>query len=163
MEQYYQPLIKKKQNILESMGKLYLAARCGFCNGVRRALECVQTLLKNEPEKTIYVYNEIVHNNYVVAELKKSGVIFVRSLDEVPPGSTVVWSAHGVPPELEKQARIRGLQTVDATCPLVHKLHELAIKHCNNSDNVIFIGHSNHPEAVGVLGCGKIYPVASAS
>ena len=145
------------------MGKLYLAARRGFCNGVRRALECVHSLLTEQPEKVICVYNEIVHNNYVVGNMKKAGVRFIRSLDEVPANGVVVWSAHGVPPELKQQAAEKNLTAVDATCPLVRKLHDLAGRYCAENAAVILIGHAGHPEVTGVLGCGKIYNISQVA
>ena len=140
--------------------KLFIAQPHGFCNGVRRALKCVQDLLPEHAGK-VYVYNEIVHNTFVVNELKNSGVKFTKDLDAIPPGGIVVWSAHGIPPQLAAEAQAKNLQTVDATCPLVQKLHDLAGEHSAAGDVVIFIGHKNHPETVGVLGCGNILPVST--
>ena len=142
--------------------KLFIAEPHGFCNGVRNALECVENLLRDLPENgRIYVYNEIVHNSFIVNKLKSRNVQFVHSLDDVPAGSAVVWSAHGVAPALEAAARAKGLMIEDATCPRVQKLHLLAMQHCQNNDAVIFAGHRNHPETVGVMGCGNIYCVSS--
>ncbi len=140
--------------------KLFIAQPHGFCNGVRRALKCVQDLLPEHAGK-VYVYNEIVHNTFVVNKLKNSGVNFTQSLDAIPPDSIVVWSAHGIPPQLAAEAQAKNLQTVDATCPLVKKVHDLAREHSTAGDVVIFIGHKNHPETVGVLGCGNILPVST--
>ena len=149
-----------KENTAER--KLFIASSHGFCNGVRRALECVEELLKSPSGKQpVYIYNEIVHNSFIVNDLKSRGVGFVHSLDEIPDNSVVVWSAHGVPPQLEAAAAARGLQTVDATCPLVKKVHNSAQAHSQAGDAVIFIGHAKHPETVGVLGCGDIYCVGS--
>ena len=140
--------------------KLFIAQPHGFCNGVRRALKCVEDLLP-EYAGRVYVYNEIVHNSFVVNKLKNSGVSFTQNLDAIPPDSIVVWSAHGIPPQLAAEAREKNLQTVDATCPLVQKVHDLAREHSAAGDVVIFIGHQNHPETVGVLGCGNILPVST--
>ena len=141
--------------------KLFIAPVHGFCNGVRRALKCVQDLLPEHAGK-LYVYNEIVHNNFVINKLKEQQVKFANDLEQIPPGSTVVWSAHGVPPQLVKAAQAKQLHCVDATCPLVQKLHDLAGKHSADGDAVIFIGHKNHPETVGVLGCGNITLISNA-
>ncbi len=142
--------------------RIFIASPHGFCNGVKRAVECVENILQQQSAdgKAVYVYNHIVHNSFVVNSLSKRGVIFVSALDEIPSGSKVVWSAHGIPPEIERQARKRGLETVDATCPLVKKLHHLALKHIDSGHTVIFIGHANHPETVGVVGCGNIFCIA---
>ena len=142
--------------------QLFIAKVHGFCNGVRRALETVERLLSEEHSGKVYVFNEIVHNNFVVDELKKRNVQFVRTLEEVPPGSTLVWSAHGVPPELKKQASAYHIRSVDATCPLVQKVQDLATEHTAAGRIVIFIGHRNHPETTGVMGCGKVYCVSNA-
>ena len=148
---------------IKSQKKLFLARHYGFCNGVKRAIDTVNAVLQSVPEnETIYIYNEIVHNSFVVNNLKSRGVKFVHSLDAVPPGSMIIWSAHGVPPELEDEARQRRLTIKDATCPLVKRLHDLASKYSQDGDAVIFIGHANHPESIGVLGCGNIRCVSNA-
>lgn len=144
-------------------GELLLAPVRGFCGGVRRALDIVERLLKEAPGRPLYVYHEIVHNNFVVKGLEARGVRFVHSLGEVPDGASLVWSAHGVEPALEDAAQKRGLVTVDATCPLVKKLHRLAAEHSAKGDFVIFIGHAGHPETVGVLGCGELHLVTGAA
>lgn len=142
---------------------VFTAKSMGFCNGVRRALDFVRRLQEDNPGgQRIYIYNEIVHNNFIVNELKQNGVVFVHSLDGVPENSVVIWSAHGVPPQLEAEAQLRKLKVVDATCPLVKHLHELASRHSQAGSAVIFIGHKQHPETVGVLGCGNIYCVSNA-
>ena len=145
---------------LNNCKKLFIAQPHGFCNGVRRALKCVEDLLPEHAGK-VYVYNEIVHNTFIVNKLKNSGVNFTQNLNEIPPDSIVVWSAHGIPPQLAAEAHAQKLQTVDATCPLVQKVHELAREHSAAGDVVIFIGHPNHPETVGVLGCGNIRLVST--
>jgi 4-hydroxy-3-methylbut-2-enyl diphosphate reductase len=145
-----------------AVGKLFKASRMGFCNGVREALKCVEQLLENPPPgKVICVYNEIVHNNFVVKSLKERGIRFVRQLDEVPANGVIVWSAHGVSPRLQAEAARRNLIAVDATCPLVKRLHELATEYSQQGAAVIFIGHKNHPETEGVLGCGRVYCVSA--
>ena len=141
--------------------QLFVAEVHGFCNGVRRALEKVETLLTAEQGGRVCVFNEIVHNNFVVDSLKKRGTLFVQSLDEVPPGAALVWSAHGVPPSLKKAAADRNIATVDATCPLVQKVQDLAAARSAAGDAVIFIGHRNHPETVGVMGCGEVYCISN--
>lgn len=141
--------------------QLFVAEVHGFCNGVRRALDTVEKLLTADNGSKVCVFNEIVHNNFVVDSLKKRGVSFVQSLDEVPPGATLVWSAHGVPPELKKEAEKHNISTVDATCPLVQKVHNLAAERTAAGEEVIFIGHRNHPETVGVMGCGKVRCVSN--
>ena len=143
---------------------LFIASKLGFCNGVRKALDAVEEILQhNSSNEPVYIYNEIVHNSFVVNDLKARGVKFVYDLDDVPDHSRVIWSAHGVPPELESRARARDLLIKDATCPLVKRLHDLASHHSNCGDAVIFIGHAGHPETIGVLGCGNIYCVSTAS
>ena len=121
-----------------------------------------QLLAQTSDGRNICVYNEIVHNSFVVGQLKKRGVRFITDLTQAPDDAIVVWSAHGVPPELKQQAAKRNLQTVDATCPRVQKLHDLATKYSQSGAAVIFIGHANHPETIGVAGCGNVYTVASA-
>ena len=141
--------------------QLFVAEVHGFCNGVRRALDTVEKLLTADNGSKVCVFNEIVHNNFVVDSLKKRGVSFVQSLDEVPPGATLVWSAHGVPPELKREAEKHNISTVDATCPLVQKVQNLAAERTAAGEEVIFIGHRNHPETVGVMGCGKVRCVSN--
>lgn len=141
--------------------QLFVAEVHGFCNGVRRALDTVEKLLTADNGSKVCVFNEIVHNNFVVDSLKKRGVSFVQSLDEVPPGATLVWSAHGVPPELKREAEKHNISTVDATCPLVQKVQNLAAERTAAGEEVIFIGHRNHPETVGVMGCGKVHCVSN--
>ena len=145
-----------------SPGELFIASHLGFCNGVRRALERVQQQINSQkPGQTLYIYNEIVHNSFIVEQLKKQGVQFIHSLDEITHPAPVVWSAHGVPPSLDRLARTRELIIIDATCPLVQRIHDLATEHCRQNDLVIFIGHQRHPETVGVLGCGPVHCVST--
>ena len=132
-------------------GEIILAHPRGFCAGVRRALDIVNTAL-NDLSPPIYVFNEIVHNDYVVRELRERGVKFVDNLDEIPSGSSVIFSAHGVSPQIESEAQRRELRMIDATCPLVKKIHVKAEAFQRHGDMVILIGHQNHPEIIGTLG-----------
>lgn len=143
--------------------KLFIAARHGCCNGVRRALETVEKVWQQYgSQRPVCVYHEIVHNNAVIADFKRRGVQFVDDLQDVPDHAVLIWSAHGTAPGLKRLAAERHLQTVDAACPLVQKLHNLALERLAANDLVIFIGHANHPETRGVLGCGQIYCVGSS-
>ena len=128
-----------------------LASPRGFCAGVHRAIDTVNLAL-DVYGQPIYVRREIVHNKYVVNELRRKGIIFVNELDEVPPGGRVVFSAHGVAPEIRSFADQRGLQVIDATCPLVTKVHREAIKYARLGYTIILIGHSDHDEVIGTLG-----------
>ncbi len=131
--------------------KILLANPRGFCAGVDRAI----TIVKNALHKfgaPIYVRHEVVHNKYVVDELKAMGAIFVDELDEIPDGNTVIFSAHGVPKSVRDEARNRGLQVFDATCPLVTKVHMEVHRASRKGQEVILIGHKGHPEVEGTLG-----------
>jgi 4-hydroxy-3-methylbut-2-enyl diphosphate reductase len=132
-------------------GKILLASPRGFCAGVRRALDTVEEVLKRT-QPPVYVFHEIVHNNYIVEQLTRRGVIFVESLDEVPDGAVLIFSAHGVSPELEKAAAAKKLKVIDASCPLVKKIHRKARRQKNANCQIILIGHKGHPEIVGTLG-----------
>ncbi len=123
----------------------------GFCAGVNMAIECVDRVLelKGAP---VYVYHEIVHNRHVVDRFTRQGVVFVNSVDEVPNGGTVVYSAHGVSPEVRQRSNARGLIQVDATCPLVTKVHNEAIRYARQKFTIVLIGHADHDEVVGTLG-----------
>ncbi len=132
--------------------KLILANPRGFCAGVFMAIDVVDQLLEICPGETIYVYHEIVHNKHVVARFQDRGVSFVDSLDEVPEGSIVVFSAHGVSPALRQEARLRRLTAVDATCPLVTKVHAEAIRYARKGYQILLIGHADHQEVVGTRG-----------
>ncbi|MFC0629351.1 4-hydroxy-3-methylbut-2-enyl diphosphate reductase [Kribbella deserti] len=130
---------------------LLLAAPRSFCAGVERAIEVVEHLLV-ERRGPVYVRKQIVHNTHVVAELESRGAVFVDELDAVPAGATVVFSAHGVSPAVRAEAVRRDLTVVDATCPLVTKVHAEAKRYAARGDTVILIGHAGHEEVEGTLG-----------
>lgn len=144
--------------------KIILASPRGFCAGVCRALAAAEEVLKSR-ELPVYVLHEIVHNDYVVNSLRRRGMKFVDDLAEVPSGATVIFSAHGVPAQIEEQALQRGLQVVDATCPLVKKIHNLAGRYLAEGYSIILIGHRTHPEIIGTLGqiAGQAVIVESVS
>ena len=123
----------------------------GFCAGVERAIEIVERALLKYGEP-IYVKHEIVHNKWVVDDLKARGVVFVDDISEIPAGSTTIFSAHGVSNEVEKAANDNGLPMIDATCPLVTKVHKQAQKYEKNARKIILIGHVGHPEVEGTSG-----------
>ena len=131
--------------------KVLLAAPRGYCAGVDRAVVAVEKALDTYGAP-IYVRKEIVHNKFVVSELRKRGVIFVEELDEVPPSSTVVFSAHGISPAVRAQAEELNLKTIDATCPLVTKVHSEAKRFAADGYKIIFIGHEGHEEVEGTMG-----------
>ena len=133
------------------MKKLILATPRGFCAGVDRAIHVVEKALEKFGSP-IYVRHEIVHNRYVVETLKSKGVIFVDEVDEVPEGSVVIFSAHGVADHIYQDAEAKHLQVVDATCPLVRKVHFSAKRHFNAGRHIILIGHAGHAEVEGTLG-----------
>lgn len=133
------------------MIKILVANPRGFCAGVNMAIECLdETIRMFGPN--IYVYHEIVHNKYVVERFTQQGVTFVDSIAEVPEGSILLFSAHGVSPEIREQSRSRRLQTIDATCPLVTKVHLEAIKYARDGYHIILIGHEGHDEVIGTMG-----------
>jgi 4-hydroxy-3-methylbut-2-en-1-yl diphosphate reductase len=131
--------------------QLLLAGPRGFCAGVSRAVEIVERVLEIYGPP-VYVKHEIIHNHQVVADLRNRGAVFVESLDEVPPGSPLIFSAHGVPPSDRTIADERGLKVIDATCPLVTKVHLEAIRYARRGFHVLYIGHRGHPEPIGTLG-----------
>jgi 4-hydroxy-3-methylbut-2-enyl diphosphate reductase len=133
------------------MNKLLLATPRGFCAGVDRAIHIVEKALEKYGAP-IYVRHEIVHNQFVVNKLKKMGVVFVDELSEVPDDATVIFSAHGVSEQVYQEAFDRKLKVLDATCPLVKKVHSSAKRHYENGRHVILIGHSGHAEVEGTLG-----------
>ncbi len=133
------------------MKKIYLANPRGFCAGVDRAIEIVEMSLKRYGAP-IYVRHEIVHSRHVVNSLHKRGAVFVEELDEVPDGALVIFSAHGVAQRVWEEARRRNLKVIDATCPLVIKVHNEVNRDYNNNYELILIGHADHPEVVGTLG-----------
>lgn len=130
---------------------LLLAAPRGFCAGVDRAIEIVERALDRYGQP-VFVRHEIVHNRYVVDGLKAKGAVFVDELDEVPDGAQVVFSAHGVPKSVPEAATSRGLDWLDATCPLVSKVHRQAERQIEAGRHIVFIGHRGHPEVIGTLG-----------
>lgn len=128
-----------------------IAAPRGFCAGVDRAIEIVERALQKYGAP-VYVRHEIVHNRYVVEELKAKGAVFVEELDDVPDDAPVVFSAHGVPKAVPAEAERRKLLYVDATCPLVSKVHRQAERQIEKGQHIIFIGHAGHPEVIGTMG-----------
>lgn len=131
--------------------EILLAQPRGFCAGVDRAINIVNEALKRFGAP-IYVRHEIVHNKYVVDELRAKGVVFVDEIEEIPSGSIVIYSAHGVSQEVRKDAESRSLQVYDATCPLVTKVHVEVVKLCRDGYTVLMIGHAGHPEVEGTMG-----------
>jgi 4-hydroxy-3-methylbut-2-enyl diphosphate reductase len=130
---------------------VWLASPRSFCAGVERAIAVVEQLLEARGDP-IYVRKQIVHNTHVVADLQARGAVFVDELDAVPDGATVVFSAHGVSPAVRAEAASRGLETIDATCPLVTKVHAEARRFAARGDTVVLIGHAGHEEIEGTLG-----------
>jgi 4-hydroxy-3-methylbut-2-en-1-yl diphosphate reductase len=131
--------------------KVLIAAPRGFCAGVDRAIQIVELALERFGAP-VYVRHEIVHNRFVVERLKNMGAVFVDELDEVPDDRPVVFSAHGVPKSVPAEAQDRGLTYVDATCPLVSKVHRQAQRLIEEGRHILFIGHSGHPEVIGTFG-----------
>ena len=131
--------------------KILLANPRGFCAGVNMAIECLDRAIEMFGPN-VYVYHEIVHNKYVVERFTKQGVKFVNSVDEVPQGSILLYSAHGISPEVRRQSRERQLKTIDATCPLVTKVHLEAIRFANSGYHIVLIGHEGHDEVIGTMG-----------
>jgi 4-hydroxy-3-methylbut-2-enyl diphosphate reductase len=128
-----------------------LAAPRGYCAGVERAVEAVERALEAH-DPPVYVRKQIVHNIHVVRELEAQGAVFVDEVDEIPPGAVAVLSAHGSPPEVYEQARGRGLDLIDATCPLVTKVHVEARRFAGESKTIVLIGHAGHEEVEGTTG-----------
>ncbi len=131
--------------------KVLLASPRGFCAGVNMAIESLDLALASLAPP-IYVYHEIVHNKYVVEHFKARGVTFVDDLSEVPLGATLLFSAHGVSPEIRRAARERNLCAIDATCPLVTKVHLEAVKYAQHGYTILLIGHEGHDEVIGTMG-----------
>jgi 4-hydroxy-3-methylbut-2-enyl diphosphate reductase len=131
--------------------EIVIASPRGFCAGVDRAIDIVELALQKYGAP-VYVRHEIVHNRYVVDSLKEKGAIFVEELDEVPDGVPVVFSAHGVPKSVPAKAEVRGLNYLDATCPLVSKVHRQAERQVEAGRHIIFVGHEGHPEVIGTFG-----------
>jgi 4-hydroxy-3-methylbut-2-enyl diphosphate reductase len=130
---------------------LLIASPRGFCAGVDRAIEVVEQVLATTPGP-VYVRKEIVHNRAVVDDFRRRGVVFVDELAEVPDHSVVVFSAHGVSPAVHEEASRRGLRVVDATCPLVTKVHRQVVRHANGGRQIVLIGHAGHDEVLGTMG-----------
>lgn len=130
---------------------IYLAEPRGFCAGVVRAVNIVEDMLKHHGAP-VYVRHEIVHNKFVVDSFKKDGVKFIEKLEDVPAGETVIFSAHGISPDVEAKAKSMGLNFIDATCPLVKKIHEKALQLKHEGYNILLIGDKDHPELIGTLG-----------
>ncbi len=147
-----------------SVEKIILAEPRGFCAGVDRAVEAVRSALRSYG-RPLYVRHQIVHNRFVLEALEREGAIFVESLDEVPTGQRVIFSAHGVAPSEWDRARDRALRIIDATCPLVTKVHLEVKKYDTEGRTVILIGHAGHEEVKGTLGVapGKVVLVGSVS
>src|SRR6202162_3870186 len=131
--------------------KIILLRPRGFCAGVVRAIDVVKIVL-NLYGAPVYVRKEIVHNRHVVDELRQAGAIFVDELSEVPEGARVIFSAHGVSPAIREEAKSRNLQVIDATCPLVTKVHLEAVRFARQDYTIILIGHAGHDEVIGTLG-----------
>jgi 4-hydroxy-3-methylbut-2-enyl diphosphate reductase len=130
---------------------LLIAAPRGFCAGVDRAIRIVELAIEKHGPP-VYVRHEIVHNRFVVDSLRAKGAVFVEELDEVPDGAPVVFSAHGVPKSVPVDAQNRGLDYLDATCPLVSKVHRQAERHVAAGRHILFVGHHGHPEVIGTFG-----------
>ena len=131
--------------------EIVLAGPRGFCAGVDRAIDIVELALQVCPYP-VYVRKEIVHNRHVVEALRAKGAHFVDELDEVPDGATVIFSAHGISPAVREEAQRRGLSVIDATCPLVTKVHLEAIRYAREGYSIILVGHADHDEVVGTMG-----------
>lgn len=131
--------------------QIMLAEPRGFCAGVDRAIEIVERALQVYGAP-VYVRHEIVHNKYVVEDLKAKGAVFVQEVDDAPDGSLLIFSAHGVSKAVRDRAAERGLRVIDATCPLVTKVHLELLRHYQRGDQVILIGHAGHPEVEGTMG-----------
>jgi 4-hydroxy-3-methylbut-2-enyl diphosphate reductase len=142
------------------MIRVVLAQPRGFCAGVERAIEIVERALKKYGPP-IYVRHEIVHNRHVVEDLRTRGAVFVDELDEVPPGAMTIFSAHGVPKRVEELAAARGLPVIDATCPLVAKVHNEGRRYAAAGREIVLIGHAGHAEVEGTIGQvpGKVHLV----
>jgi 4-hydroxy-3-methylbut-2-enyl diphosphate reductase len=145
------PFLEAEQAAGKAPLTVLIAAPRGFCAGVDRAIEIVERAIERFGPP-VYVRHEIVHNRYVVDALKAKGAVFVEELDEVPDGVPVVFSAHGVPKSVPAEAEQRGLSYLDATCPLVSKVHRQAERQIEAGRHIVFIGHKGHPEVIGTFG-----------
>ncbi|MDR3152292.1 MAG: 4-hydroxy-3-methylbut-2-enyl diphosphate reductase [Bifidobacteriaceae bacterium] len=145
-----------KTKILQS--KIYLAFPRGFCAGVTRAVEAVDNLLKLDTNKSdnLYIYHEIVHNQYIIKNFKKKGVHFINSLREIPAGTKkIVISAHGASPEIFAQAKLKKMQIIDATCPIVDSIHKIIQRLSSKNYTILLIGHPKHDEIIGSQGWSR--------
>lgn len=140
-----------ENSVCTEPGTLLLLRPRGFCAGVIRAIDVVRMVLE-KLGPPVYVRKEIVHNRYVVDELASQGAVFVESLEEVPSGAVVIFSAHGVSPAVREEARERQLRIIDATCPLVTKVHLEVIRYARENYTIVLIGHRDHDEMIGTLG-----------
>lgn len=143
--------------------RIILAQPRGFCAGVERAIDIVERALERYGAP-VYVRHEIVHNHHVVEELRAQGAIFVNEVDEIPVGAVTVFSAHGVSRKVESDAAVRQLDVIDATCPLVHKVHTEGRRYAERDFDVVLIGHAGHPEVEGTRGQiqGQLHVIATA-
>jgi 4-hydroxy-3-methylbut-2-en-1-yl diphosphate reductase len=135
--------------------EVLLAAPRGFCAGVERAIRTVELALEARPagdDRPVYVRHEIVHNKVVVEDLRAKGAVFVEDTAEIPVGATAVFSAHGVSPRVREEATQRQLQALDATCPLVSRVHAAVLRYAARGYTILFVGHAGHPEVEGVMG-----------
>jgi 4-hydroxy-3-methylbut-2-enyl diphosphate reductase len=144
--------------------RVVLAQPRGFCAGVERAIEIVERAIEKYGPP-IYVRHEIVHNRHVVERLRAKGAHFVDEIDEIPKGSVTIFSAHGVASIIEERASDRGLPVIDATCPLVSKVHSEGQRYANQGREIILIGHAGHPEIVGTMGriTGRVHLISTPS
>lgn len=131
--------------------KILLASPRGFCAGVNMAIESLDLTLR-EFGAPVYVYHEIVHNRYVVESFKAKGAVFIASIEDAPEGAVLLFSAHGVSPEIRQKAAARNLNAIDATCPLVTKVHLEAVKYAREGYTIFLIGHQGHDEVIGTMG-----------
>src|SRR4030088_2395442 len=132
-----------------------LAAPRGFCAGVERAIRTVELALEARApgdQRPVYVRHEIVHNKVVVDDLRARGAVFVEDTQDIPSGATAVFSAHGISPAVRDEAVARGLVTLDATCPLVSRVHAAVLRYAGRGYTILFVGHEGHPEVEGVMG-----------
>jgi 4-hydroxy-3-methylbut-2-enyl diphosphate reductase len=142
-------------SVMSSTFTVLLAAPRGFCAGVERAIRTVELALDNRAagdERPVYVRHEIVHNKVVVDDLRARGAVFVEDTREIPAGATAVFSAHGISPAVRDEAVARSLVTIDATCPLVSRVHAAVLRYAARGYTILFVGHQGHPEVEGVLG-----------
>src|SRR5205085_10919448 len=135
----------------DAVHTLFLAAPRGFCAGVDRAIDIVEMAIQVYGAP-IYVRHEIVHNRHVVEDLRGKGAVFVDELADVPAGAVVIFSAHGVSPAVREEAKARGLRSLDATCPLVTKVHLEALRYARQGYTIILVSHRQHVEVIGTLG-----------